>query len=139
MIAPDLKVFFSGDTGYFKGFKEIGDKYGPFDLTLIETGAYNKMWPDVHMQPEQSLQAHLDLRGKYMLPIHNGTFDLAMHAWYEPFERIVELASRHGVKISTPQMGEEVDITEPQKGKRWWLFPNTQASKPVSLQSVLAE
>ncbi|MFZ6768156.1 MBL fold metallo-hydrolase [Undibacterium sp. Di26W] len=139
IIAPDLKIFFSGDTGYFKGFKEIGDKYGPFDLTLMETGAYNKMWPDIHMQPEESLQAHLDLRGKTMLPIHNGTFDLSMHSWYEPFERIVALAQQHGVRISTPQMGEEVDIAEPQTGRRWWLFPNTQASRTVSLQSVLVD
>lgn len=139
ILTPELKIFFSGDTGYFKGFKEIGDKYGPFDLTMIETGAYNKMWPDVHMQPEESLQAHIDLRGKTMLPIHNGTFDLSMHSWFEPFERIVALAKQHDVKISTPQMGEEVDIAEPQTGKRWWLFPMVQASKPVSLQSALAE
>ncbi len=73
------------------------------------------------MQPEESLQAHLDLRGKRLLPIHNGTFDLALHAWYEPFERIVALAAQQGVKISTPQMGEAVDIAEAQTGQRWWL------------------
>lgn len=121
ILNQDQRIFFSGDSGYFKGFKEIGDKYGPFDLTLIETGAYDKQWPDVHMQPEESLQAHLDLRGKRLLPIHNGTFDLALHAWYEPFERIVTLAAQRGVKISTPQMGEAVDIAEAQTGQRWWL------------------
>lgn len=121
ILNQEQRIFFSGDSGYFKGFKEIGDKYGPFDLTLIETGAYDKQWPDVHMQPEESLQAHLDLRGKRLLPIHNGTFDLALHAWYEPFERIVALAAQRGVKISTPQMGEAVDIAEAQTGQRWWL------------------
>lgn len=70
---------FSDDTGYFDGFRQIGEHYGPFDLTLIETGAYNLAWPNVHMQPEQSLQAHLDLRGRWLLPIHNGTFDLSIH------------------------------------------------------------
>jgi len=138
ILTPDLRVFFSGDSGYFSGFKEIGERYGPFDLTLIETGAYDKLWPDVHMQPEESLQAHLDLRGNYLLPVHNGTFDLSLHAWYEPFERIVSLANNHGVRISTPQMGEAVDIKEPQTGSSWWRFPHARRES-VSLFSVLAE
>lgn len=117
----DLRVFFSGDSGYFDGFKTIGDKYGPFDVTLLETGAYNHQWPDVHMQPEQTMQAHLDLRGKCLLPVHNGTFDLALHAWHEPFERIVALAAEHGVPIATPEMGQAVDLTQPQADRRWWL------------------
>lgn len=133
ILNQEQRIFFSGDSGYFKGFKEIGDKYGPFDLTLIETGAYDKQWPDVHMQPEESLQAHLDLRGKRLLPIHNGTFDLALHAWYEPFERIVALAAQQGVKISTPQMGEAVDIAEAQTGQRWWL---TSLALPQSRTSI---
>lgn len=146
ILNQDQRIFFSGDSGYFAGFKEIGDKYGPFDLTLIETGAYDKQWPDVHMQPEESLQAHLDLRGKCLLPIHNGTFDLALHAWHEPFDRIVDLAQRHQVNISTPMMGEAVDIAEAQAGQRWWLeqLPATQATnktppKIASLYSVIAE
>jgi L-ascorbate metabolism protein UlaG (beta-lactamase superfamily) len=138
IINREQRIFFSGDSGYFKGFKEIGDRLGPFDLTLMETGAYDKNWPDVHMQPEQTLQAHLDLRGKYLLPIHNGTFDLALHAWYEPFERITDLAAQHGVRISTPQMGEPVDIDQPQRGRRWWLLPNVQHAVPP-LASALFE
>jgi L-ascorbate metabolism protein UlaG (beta-lactamase superfamily) len=86
----------SAATAAISGFKEIGQKYGPFDLTMVETGAYDPQWPDVHMQPAESLQAHLDLRGKVMLPIHNGTFDLALHAWHDPFDRITELAVAHG-------------------------------------------
>lgn len=123
IINHDLRIFFSGDSGYFDGFKHIGDAYGPFDLTLIETGAYDKDWPDIHMQPEQSLQAHKDLRGKQLLPIHNGTFDLSMHAWYEPFNRIVHLAQQAGLPISTPQMGELLKMAEPHTGSRWWLRP----------------
>ena len=119
--APDVRVFFSGDSGYFDGFKQIGDKYGPFDVTMIETGAYDKLWPDVHMQPEQTLQAHLDLRGKWLMPVHNGTFDLGLHAWHEPFDRITGLAAKQGVHLATPQMGETVDLTQPQKGNKWWL------------------
>ncbi|CAI8756257.1 N-acyl-phosphatidylethanolamine-hydrolysing phospholipase D [Pseudomonas donghuensis] len=120
MIDDQLKVFFSGDTGYFDGFKEIGKQYGPFDLTLIETGAYNVNWPDVHMQPEQSLQAHLDLRGRWLLPIHNGTFDLSTHSWHEPFDRILALANAAQVSLSTPQIGERVSLDQPHSGPAWW-------------------
>ena len=121
ILVGGLRLFFSGDTGYHAGFKVIGKKYGPFDLTLIETGAYNEQWTDVHMLPEQSLQAHQDLQGRWMLPIHNGTFDLAMHAWNEPFERIVALAKAAGVPVATPQMGELVSISSPHAGHAWWV------------------
>ncbi|MDR2308023.1 MAG: MBL fold metallo-hydrolase [Paucimonas sp.] len=120
VIDDDLRLFFSGDTGYFAGFREIGERYGPFDLTLMETGAYNLAWPNVHMQPEQSLQAHLDLRGRWLLPIHNGTFDLSIHSWQEPFERILALANAAQVQLSTPQMGERVSLDSPHPGQNWW-------------------
>jgi L-ascorbate metabolism protein UlaG (beta-lactamase superfamily) len=103
-------VMISGDTGYFDGFKRIGDHYGPFDLTLMETGAYNVDWPHVHMQPEQTLQAHIDLKGRWLLPIHNGTFDLAFHAWHEPFDRIMALAWERNVAITTPPMGRAFSL-----------------------------
>lgn len=121
IASPGLRLFFSGDSGYFDGFKKIGERYGPFDVTFMETGAYDQQWPDVHMQPEETLQAHLDLRGKWLLPVHNGTFDLAMHVWHEPFDRIVALAEKNGVAIVTPEMGETVDLTGPQPGRKWWL------------------
>jgi L-ascorbate metabolism protein UlaG (beta-lactamase superfamily) len=117
----ETRIFFSGDGGYFKGFKEIGDKYGPFDLTMVETGAYDPQWPDIHMQPEESLQAHIDLRGKVMMPIHNGTFDLAMHAWNEPFDRIVALAAERRLPIATPEIGLRLDINQPTAQDHWWL------------------
>ncbi|UTY56924.1 MBL fold metallo-hydrolase [Massilia sp. erpn] len=116
----DLRIFFSGDSGYFKGFKEIGDKHGPFDLTLLETGAYDPQWPDVHMQPEETLQAHKDLRGKVLLPIHNGTFDLALHTWDDPFQRIAALAAEHGHTLATPQIGQALNIAAPAPTPAWW-------------------
>ena len=116
----DTRIFFSGDSGYFDGFKEIGDKYGPFDLTMVETGAYNEQWPDVHMHPEESLQAHIDLRGKVMLPIHNGTFDLSLHAWSDPFERIASLATERRLPLATPEIGQHLDILQPRTGHAWW-------------------
>jgi L-ascorbate metabolism protein UlaG (beta-lactamase superfamily) len=116
----DVRLFFSGDSGYFDGFKEIGRRYGPFDLTLVETGAYDPQWPDVHMQPEESLQAHIDLRGKVLLPIHNGTFDLSLHAWHDPFDRITELAQERRVAIATPEIGQALDIVQPHAEHKWW-------------------
>lgn len=115
-----LRVFFSGDTGYFDGFKEIGRRFGPFDVTLLETGAYDPQWPYVHMQPEQTVQAHQDLRGRWLVPVHNGTFDLAMHGWTEPFERVLALSGEHGIALATPRMGERLDLSMPATGTRWW-------------------
>jgi L-ascorbate metabolism protein UlaG (beta-lactamase superfamily) len=125
IMTGDLKVFFSGDTGYHAGFKTIGERFGPFDVTLMETGAYDAQWADIHMRPEETLQAHLDLKGEWLLPIHNGTFDLALHPWNEPFDRIYTLAAERGVKLSTPTMGEQLSLREPHVGERWWLEPST--------------
>lgn len=115
-----LRLFFSGDTGYFDGFAEIGRRFGPFDVTLLETGAYDRKWAFVHMLPEQTVQAHADLRGRVLLPIHNGTFDLAMHAWTDPFERVSRLAADQGLVLATPRMGERVDLAAPQPTTAWW-------------------
>jgi L-ascorbate metabolism protein UlaG (beta-lactamase superfamily) len=116
----DVRIFFSGDSGYFDGFKEIGRRYGPFDLTMVETGAYDPQWPDVHMQPEESLQAHIDLQGKVLLPIHNGTFDLSLHAWHDPFDRITQLAEERRLPIATPEIGLPLDILQPHAETKWW-------------------
>lgn len=116
----DLRVFFSGDSGYFDGFRTIGERLGPFDVTLIETGAYDPQWPYVHMQPEETVQAHVDLRGRWLVPIHNGTFDLAMHRWQEPFERITGLTAARGVALATPRMGERLNMAAPHRSERWW-------------------
>jgi len=115
-----LRVFFSGDTGYFDGFSEIGRRFGPFDVTLMETGAYNVEWPYVHMQPEETVQAHEDLRGRWLLPIHNGTFDLSMHGWTEPFERVSALSAERGIALATPRMGERLDLAAPHAVAPWW-------------------
>lgn len=113
-------VFYTGDTGYFSGFKEIGERLGPFDLSMVETGAYNKLWKDIHMHPSESLQAHLDLKANAMMPVHNGTFDLSLHDWYEPLESILTLANQNGVKLITPIFGEAVLINSPQQTSAWW-------------------
>lgn len=116
----DMRVFFSGDSGYFEGFAAIGERFGPFDLTLMETGAYDAQWPYVHLHPQYTVQAHRDLRGRWLLPIHNGTFDLAMHTWEDPFDQVLRFAAEHDVPVATPMMGERVDMNAPQAGGRWW-------------------
>ncbi|WP_444946110.1 MBL fold metallo-hydrolase [Microbulbifer sp. VTAC004] len=116
----DARIFFSGDSGYFSGFREIGERLGPFDLTLIETGAYNDLWSEIHMMPEESVQAHLDLRGRAMVPIHNSTFDLALHDWFEPLERALAAAESHGAAILTPIIGAPVDVRMPAPTLPWW-------------------
>ncbi|MET0328408.1 MAG: MBL fold metallo-hydrolase [Luteimonas sp.] len=115
-----LKLFFSGDTGYFDGFAEIGRRFGPFDVALVETGAYDRRWAFVHMLPEETVQAHLDLGARVLLPIHNGTFDLAMHAWDDPFERVSAIAAARGVALATPRMGERLDAASPAATQAWW-------------------
>ncbi|MFQ2358566.1 MBL fold metallo-hydrolase [Aeromonas dhakensis] len=101
-------LFFSGDSGYFDGFKEIGKRFGPFDVTFLETGAYDKRWEYVHMLPAQTAQAFHDLRGQWLYPIHNGTFDLAMHAWDDPLEQRDQVISLR-TKSCLRQLIEQVD------------------------------
>lgn len=120
IATPEFRVFFSGDTGYFAGFREIGQRLGPFDLTLMECGAYDAQWEGVHMLPSQSVQAHRDLRGRWMLPIHNSTFDLAFHAWTAPLNAVTAEAQKQGVSITTPMMGQRVDVLQPQGFGAWW-------------------
>jgi L-ascorbate metabolism protein UlaG (beta-lactamase superfamily) len=118
--APIHKLFFSGDSGYFEGFKQIGDKYGPFDMTFIECGAYGKSWPKVHMFPEQTVQAHLDLKGIVLHPIHWATFNLALHPWYEPMIRLTAAANYKNVQIATPVVGETTVYGLSKPVTRWW-------------------
>ena len=115
-----FNLFFSGDSGYFAGFKEIGKRYGPFDVTFLETGAYNQRWEYVHMFPAQTAQAFHDLRGKWLYPVHNGTFDLSMHRWDEPLEEISRLAGEQNIALTTPLMGEPLSLLAPHGGSAWW-------------------
>lgn len=122
----DASVFFSGDSGYGPHFEQIGTKYGPFDLTLLECGQYDSHWPSIHMTPEQTIKAHLGLRGKRMIPMHWGAFTLALHSWTEPVERVLKAGTKVEAVIITPEIGESVDfkaISYPTKA--WWKKYNT--------------
>ena len=120
VLGRERRVFFSGDTGMFPGFREIGERLGPFDATLLEVGAYDADWADVHMGPEQAVEAHRMLRGDLMLPIHWGTFDLAFHGWTEPAERLLVAAEGAGVRVAVPRPGESVSVAAPAAVDRWW-------------------
>lgn len=122
ILGQESNIYFSGDSGYFSGFKQIGERYGPFDLTLMETGAYDENWAYIHMFPEQSVQAHLDVRGRVMLPIHNTTFDLSYHVWNDPLLRAEQEARRLGVDFLCPKIGQKVLLSELKVSgqERWW-------------------
>lgn len=115
------KIYFGGDSGYGPHFQAIGDKYGPFDLTMLESGQYDARWPATHLMPEETVQAHVDVQGKVLLPIHWGGFSLAFHDWDEPIERVLKAASEKGIKVTTPRIGEPVPIgSDLYPASAWW-------------------
>ncbi len=117
---PKHNIFFGADSGWFPGFKEIGDIFGPFDLTMLEIGAYGKYWPDIHMGPDHASNAHLALKGKLMMPIHWGTFNLSTHAWDEPIERLSQYAKEKNIELFIPEPGKPTEVTGPLDSK-WWV------------------
>ncbi len=136
---PGHSIYFSGDSGYFNGFKVIGDTYGPFDMTFMECGAYNPAWHAVHMYPEETVQAHLNLRGNILHPIHWGTFNLSVHAWYDPMERLSAAAKAAHVKTATPIAGQTTVFNQFIPSEKWWtpLIPEPlkQKEKEYALQT----
>ncbi|MFI8347014.1 MBL fold metallo-hydrolase [Streptomyces sp. NPDC085596] len=118
------RVYHSGDTGYFDGFKDIGAAHGPFDVTMIQIGAYSPYWPDIHMTPEEGVRAHLDLQSGtphgVLLPIHWGTFNLAMHAWAEPGEWTKDAGEAVGQVVASPRPGEPFEPGGRVPSDPWW-------------------
>tara|TARA_R110001606_G_scaffold182906_1_gene329533 strand:- start:343 stop:1446 length:1104 start_codon:yes stop_codon:yes gene_type:complete len=114
-------IFFSGDSGYDSHFKAIGDKYGPFDFAMMECGQYDKMWPEIHMFPEETAQAAVDVRAKKMMPIHWGAFKLAMHSWTDPVERVTKKAQKLNIPLITPKIGTPFLLQEKKiPNQHWW-------------------
>ena len=116
---PVHNIFFGADSGWFNGFKQIGITYGPFDLTMLEIGAYGKNWPDIHMGPDNASNAHKDLKGGLMMPIHWGTFNLALHDWFEPIEKLLGYAADKKIKLFVPEPGKPTEVTGPHNSE-WW-------------------
>jgi L-ascorbate metabolism protein UlaG (beta-lactamase superfamily) len=132
------RIYHSGDTGYFPGFADIGAEHGPFDATMIQIGAYSEYWPknhssnepnpgawpEIHMTPDEGLQAHIDLQGGspsgVLLPIHWGTFNLAFHPWAEPAERTMLASQKAGQVSAHPRPGEPFEPADPPAVYPWW-------------------
>ncbi len=116
------KLFLGGDSGYDVHFKEIGEKYGPFDIAMLENGQYGAEWPYIHMFPEQTVQAAIDLGTKLLLPVHWAKFVLANHSWNEPIKRLVLAAEKDKLPVTTPMIGEPVVIGEKYPDGVWWIL-----------------
>jgi L-ascorbate metabolism protein UlaG (beta-lactamase superfamily) len=114
------RIFYTGDSGYFDDYAKIGAAHGPFDATLIQVGAYSPYWPDIHMTPEEGVATHLAVRGGLLVPVHWGTFNLALHAWSEPVERVLKDAADHGVRVAVPRPGQLLDVDALPAAEPWW-------------------
>ncbi len=117
---PKHNIFYGADSGWHPVFEEIGNKFGPFDLTMLEIGAYGEGWPDIHMGPNHASNAHIALQGKLMMPIHWGTFNLALHAWDEPVKLIKKYAAEKNIHLVLPKPGTPTDIQNQSHISHWW-------------------
>ena len=117
-------LFLGGDSGYGEHFKEIGKAFNKFDIAILECGQYNEKWPMIHMMPEQTAQANIDLNAQVLMPVHWGKFALAYHSWKEPIERLTKKAKELNLTYSTPQIGEQIILGEHLPNKEWWLNIN---------------
>lgn len=122
ILGRQTRFYTSGDGGYDGHFQEIGDKYGPFDIALIEGGQYDERWKESHMRPEESVQASIDVQSKQMMLMHWGAFTLARHSWTDPIERATKAATARDVNLLAPKLGETVrlDGSAPAPVSSWW-------------------
>lgn len=120
LFTPRMRIYLGGDSGYDNHFAEIGNKYGPFDLVILENGQYNKNWRYIHMMPEEVVQAAIDLKAKLLLPVHWGKFSLSLHPWDEPIKRVVKAAQERGMMLLHPLIGEVTNLGQPADQHQWW-------------------
>jgi len=119
-ITPTFKVYWSGDGGEGPHFKEVGDKLGPFDWAFMEDGQYNELWHAIHMYPEEAVTAGKEAKAKVLTPVHWAGFPLALHHWKDPVERFVTKAQQKDQMISTPKIGEIVEMKQFIQNEAWW-------------------
>jgi L-ascorbate metabolism protein UlaG (beta-lactamase superfamily) len=115
------KIYLGGDSGYDKHFALIGNQFGPFDLVILENGQYNVYWSNIHMMPEETAQAAIDLKAKVLLPVHWGKFALAFHEWDEPIKRVLKQADVLNLKVVTPEIGEKIVLDSTLPDAHWWV------------------
>ncbi|WP_394781647.1 MBL fold metallo-hydrolase [Undibacterium sp.] len=140
MIAADQRVYYSGDTGMMPQFADIGERLGPFDLSLMQIGEYDESWPDWHTNPEQAIVAQQMVKGKLMLPVHHGLLDLAYHSWTEPMDRALAAAEKAGVRMVIPRPGESIEPANAPDAAltaHWW--PSLPARVTASDSDVAAQ
>lgn len=114
-------IYHGVDTGLWPGFRELAARYGPFDLTILEIGAFNELWRDIHLGPDGAVQAFQELGGGMLMPIHWGLFNLALHAWRQPIERLTQLAGEQGIRLFSPTPGTPTDvISGTEVRSAWW-------------------
>lgn len=120
-VTPTTNIYIGGDSGYDKHFLEIGEKYGPFDLAILENGQYDKNWKYIHLMPGEHIKAANDLKVKTIFPVHSGKFTLGNHDWDEPLTKIVEYQGQDDLRILTPMIGEQVNLNDTnQQFTHWW-------------------
>jgi len=117
---PNLNIYLGGDSGYDTHYKEIGEKYGPFDLAILECGQYNEYWKYIHMMPEETVKAAKDLKAKKLMPVHWAKFSLALHDWDEPILRVTVEAKKQNMPILTPMIGQKTSLTHDEVFTGWW-------------------
>lgn len=119
-IGPRHRVYYSGDTGFFPGLADIGNRFGPFDLAMIEAGEYGRSWPDWHLGPEQAVHATKLVRAKVLLPVHWALFNLAYHGWTEPAERVLAAARGSELRVTVPRPGQSIEPDALPAFEHWW-------------------
>ncbi|MGH8820554.1 MAG: MBL fold metallo-hydrolase, partial [Rhodoferax sp.] len=127
-------VFFSGDTGLTTEYAAIRERLGPFDLVMLEVGAFHPAWGDIHLGPAHALEAHALLGGGALLPVHWGTFSLALHAWDEPAETLLALGTQQGVQLVMPRLGEPVEPAQVDGVRPWWRAVDEPQSQPAPVE-----
>ena len=120
IIGSSEKIYFSGDSGYGPHFKKIGERYGPFDFAMMECGQYNEKWASIHMMPEETVQASIDVGAKKMMPIHWSAFNLSLHSWTDPVERASAAAKLHNINMVTPLIGQTFCPGGMNGSTSWW-------------------
>ncbi len=128
---PRHAVFFGGDGGLTMQYEEVGERLGPFDLVMLEVGAFHPAWGDIHLGPNNALKALTMLRGSAFLPVHWGTFCLAMHAWDQPAEVLFEQAPKVAVQLLMPRIGEPVEPAHDHVVTPWWRPVDGRAYEPA--------
>jgi len=117
---PSLSLYLGGDSGYDSHYKAIGEKFGPFDVVMLECGQYNEYWKYIHMMPEEVVMAAKELQARKLMPVHWGKFSLGLHDWDEPIIRVTAEAAKQNMPVATPMIGQKINIKSNEVYPAWW-------------------